>query len=85
MWRVLQCLPWVPLCCCCAQHLSTFPVLQGQPMWMEHVAGIDVVGMQAAGVTLDDYVFYSCRVSCMFHQIVIPQLQSESSLRTPSP
>eukprot|EP00891_Asterochloris_glomerata_P002496 jgi/Astpho2/2496/Aster-x0537 len=33
----------------------------GQPMWMEHVAGIDVIGMQAAGVTLDDYVFYSCR------------------------
>ena len=36
------------LMCSISEHLS--PVLQGQPMWMEHVAGIDVVGMQAAGV-----------------------------------
>lgn len=52
-------------------------------MWMEHVAGIDVIGMQAAGVTLDDYVFYSCRVSCVGHQMFVPQLQGEPPLRTP--
>ena len=60
-------------------------VLQGQPMWMEHIAGIDVVGMQAAGVTLDDYVFYSCRVSCTFQKMFIPQQQGEPPLCTPSP
>ena len=31
-------------------------------MWMEHAAAIDVPGMEAAGISLEDYVYYHCRV-----------------------
>lgn len=29
---------------------------------MEHAAAIDVPGMEAAGISLEDYVYYHCRV-----------------------
>ncbi len=52
--------------CMCAARIaySIYLILlvQGQPVWMEHAAAIDVVGMEAAGVTLEDYVFYQVRV-----------------------
>ena len=31
-------------------------------MWMEHPAAMDVAGMEAAGVTMDDICFYQVRV-----------------------
>jgi hypothetical protein len=37
--------------------------LQGSPVWMEHAAAIDVPGMEAAGISLEDFVYYHCRVS----------------------
>ena len=32
-------------------------------MWMEHAAAIDVPGMEAAGISLEDFVYYHCRAS----------------------
>lgn len=29
---------------------------------MEHAAAIDVPGMEAAGISLEDFVYYHCRV-----------------------
>ena len=37
-------------------------ILQGSPVWMEHAAAIDVPGMEAAGISLEDFVYYHCRV-----------------------
>ena len=37
--------------------------LQGSPVWMEHAAAIDVPGMEAAGISLEDFVYYHCRAS----------------------
>ena len=37
--------------------------MQGSPVWMEHAAAIDVPGMEAAGITLEDFVYYHVRVS----------------------
>ena len=37
--------------------------VQGLPVWMEHPAAMDVAGMEAAGVTMDDICFYQVRVS----------------------
>lgn len=54
-------------------------VVQGQPVWMEHAAAIDVVGMEAAGVTLEDYVFYQIRVRQQWpHQALVAQLDCVS-------
>lgn len=33
----------------------------GSPVWMEHAAAIDVPGMEAAGISLEDFVYYHCR------------------------
>lgn len=30
---------------------------------MEHAAAIDVPGMEAAGISLEDFVYYHCRVN----------------------
>ena len=38
-------------------------IVQGLPVWMEHPAAMDIAGMEAAGVSLDDICFYQVRVS----------------------
>lgn len=43
-------------------------VAQGSPVWMEHAAAIDVPGMEAAGISLDDFVYYHCRVRDLCHK-----------------
>ncbi|DBB03850.1 hypothetical protein WJX77_000741 [Trebouxia sp. C0004] len=45
----------------------------GSPVWMEHAAAIDVPGMEAAGISLEDFVYYHCRameymVNCKYHE-----------------
>ena len=67
--RVDLCSSCVCTCLCIpaqGRRLSTAHDLscwQGQPVWMEHAAAIDVTSMEAEGITLEDYVFYHVRVS----------------------
>ena len=42
---------------------------------MEHAAAIDVPGMEAAGISLEDYVYYHCRVRLASLPELVPSLQ----------
>lgn len=39
---------------------------------MEHAAAIDVPGMEAAGISLEDFVYYHCRVHLLLFSLKLP-------------
>jgi hypothetical protein len=55
---------------------------EGQPVWMEHAAAIDVVGMEAAGVTLEDYVFYQIRAMEYMVQCKYPEATKRAAIQS---
>lgn len=60
----VNCLIHMQAAFCTGQRLNPnlCMLMQGLPVWMEHLAALDVPGMEGAGVTVDDYCFYQVRV-----------------------